>query len=473
MTEKITQNKIISKINTFIEGYGFPFAVAGVAFISHCFALDGVGFMLLALAVAYINICCNTTRPIIPVALMAATAASAGGEYRTGVSAFIVVALVISAILVVGSILTRITVQKKWREIFKLRSLTIGFVAFAVALLLAGVFSSYFTLDSLIISLTMVATGIVIYSYMSVTIEKKEDNLLYFARCTAITIVQIVMQLGVHYLLNYEYGMALDDGWKGGIVLGWGISNPIGEYIAFLFPMVMYLMYKEKHGWIYYVVAIIALVGVYFTLSRCALLISLPVFGIGVIVNCIKSQNRKLYWIITGVLVVGAILVCALSLTVERLQNLIAFFAQAKLSDRGRFDLWKKFLNLFSDGPIFGTGFSAYQIISGKASVFDCLAHNTIVQIISSTGVVGTVCYIFHRFETIKLFAKSENKSNFIYALCIICYIVMGMLDPVTFYANFAVVYTIMLALAEKTDEKSEKAEVKSDEKGAEENEKA
>ncbi len=475
MTEKITTNKTINKINAFVESYYFPFAVALLVFLSHVFALDGIGFMMLALAVAYVNLCCQSTRPLIPVALMAATAASAGGEYRTGMGGFVVISIVISAIVVIGSIITRLTVQKKWRQIIKLRSLTIGFVALSVAFLLSGVFSAYLTADSLIISITMIATGLVMYSYLSVTIEKKDDNLLYFARCATITIVQIVMQLGVHYLLNYEYGAPLDDRWKGGIVLGWGISNPIGEYIALLFPMIMYLMYKEKHGWIYFFVAILALAGVYFTLSRCAILISLPVFGIGVIYNCIKSQNKKLFIIMTSALAVVAVLVFALAFTVEQMQNFIAFFAQAKLSDRGRFDLWEKFLSFFAHGPVFGTGFSAYQIVSGKASIFDCLAHNTVVQIISSMGVFGALCYAFHRFETIKLFAKSENKSNFMYALCIVCYIVMGMLDPVTFYANFAVVYTIMLTLAEKTDEKNDidgKTEPNNEE-GIKENEKA
>ncbi|MFR6640324.1 MAG: hypothetical protein ACLUSP_02405 [Christensenellales bacterium] len=69
MLTKVRNNKIISKIDGFFQGRLYPVVVALVVFAVHCLGLDSVGFLLLSAAMAFINVCCGNTRPMVATAL--------------------------------------------------------------------------------------------------------------------------------------------------------------------------------------------------------------------------------------------------------------------------------------------------------------------------------------------------------------------------------------------------------------------
>ena len=62
------------------------------------------------------------------------------------------------------------------------------------------------------------------------------------------------------------------------------------------------------------------------------------------------------------------------------------------------------------------------------------------------------LCYLFHRYQTIKLFVKSFNIENLFIALSVLVAIGMGMVDPTYFYPQFALTYSFMLCFAEKQE---------------------
>lgn len=84
------------------------------------------------------------------------------------------------------------------------------------------------------------------------------------------------------------------------------------------------------------------------------------------------------------------------------------------------------------------------------AVCFHNFAHNTIVQILSSAGIVGLLGYIIHRIQTVKLFVSKPTINRLYLVLGVVAYVVMGLIDTITFFASFVVVYTIFLVCIEK-----------------------
>ena len=110
MLTKVRNNKIISKIDGFFQGRLYPVVVALVVFAVHCLGLDSVGFLLLSAAMAFINVCCGNTRPMVATALFIVMCVSMqhspgygfGGEsdYYGRTSTIVVIAVCAAMILI-------------------------------------------------------------------------------------------------------------------------------------------------------------------------------------------------------------------------------------------------------------------------------------------------------------------------------------------------------------------------------------
>ena len=107
-------------------------------------------------------------------------------------------------------------------------------------------------------------------------------------------------------------------------------------------------------------------------------------------------------------------------------------------------------LDYFTESPVFGAGFSAFMINHGKISAFHGMAHNTVIQVISSTGIVGILAFGYHRFETVKLFVRKPSVDKLFMAAAILEFLCMSLFDSIFFYANFTVFYTAILTIVEK-----------------------
>ena len=453
----IKNNKIILSINKFIDGRGFAPAYAAVVLAVHCLGLDVFGFVFSVLIFAYVNVFCDDVRPVFAMAFLAPMCASEkhapgydhGDGYYT--SAGVVAAIAVCVVLIVASATFRFVAYKGYKNLFKKASLSTGLIAFSATLLTAGLFSKYWSADSLFAAGMVIGSSLVFYVYAATSLAPREDNLRYIGRLCAVTTVEILAQLLIFYIGNFDFSIGmLDDAWKGKIIIGWGISNPIGEMLVMLLAGVFYLAYTEERGSMYYVLAMVSLIGTYFTLSRCALLVGVIVFFVGAFALSAGSRQKPYNRILTLLFLATLAFAVASVAKTNYIENFFKFFKDSKLNDRGRFPLWKEFMDMWKSYPVFGTGFAAYMKIYGRPSVFHNFAHNTVVQLLSSAGVVGLAGYGFHRYQTVRLFVTRPNVKRAFFALGVLAYLAMGLLDPVLMYPNFMVIYTIMLVCVEK-----------------------
>ncbi len=325
----------------------------------------------------------------------------------------------------------------------------IGMGLLGLAFLVGGIFSSYYDLKNFGYSVAMVGSGLGCFAFFAFTLKKKEDNILYFARVAAVVVCIIALQILEFYLRNYTFGAPLDGRWKSSMSLGWSISNMVAEMIVFLLPAVYYLVYKEKNGYLYWLVAVVGLIGAYFTLCRNSLLWGGLITVVAVIVNCIGGKNKKINrWLV----VVGILLVAGVAVILTRRgawDTIAAFFKAQGIGDDGRFKLWRIHFGYFSEAPLNGVGFQAYAQ-RGTTVTF---AHNQLVQMLASTGVIGFLLYFAHRSWTVYTIFQNPRADRLFLGGCIGTSLLIALLSPTFFLPYSMLYYSIMLVLLEKSEE--------------------
>ena len=339
MLEKILKNQTVEKLVKFFNSYYYPLFMFIVVLLTHCLALDIVGFIITVLCFFLTTVLCEDFRPAVPFILMfpyvVSTQNSPGYDYSEYYANHTILWILFSlGILVILAFTIRAITRKEYRTFFdfKNKKLLIGFLLLIPCYALAGIFSKWLDFHSIVVAVLMIILQPIIYIIFSSGTHSKEDNLLYFSKTAALAILLMALEIAFVYILKYTWGTPLDDAWKSKIIIGCGISNSAGKFITILLPFLFYAAYKEKRGYVYYILAAISLIAVYFTLSRGALLFSLPTFAIGTVFLCFKGHYKRLFRVISFSYVILIALALIIVYATGNLEGLFEFFKKAGFS---------------------------------------------------------------------------------------------------------------------------------------------
>lgn len=448
--QTLRQNKIISKICSFFDSPYYSLSIGVFVIVIHMLGWELVGFAVLAICICFTNLFASDTRsaivPLFLISLVMAQQDSSQSVSDRFLSAHMLITLIILGVLLISTAVLRLIIDKKFKRLFTKTRLLYGFIALSASLLLGGIFSKTNMAESLMISGSLTLTGLVFYVFFSSTMEHRDDNITYLCKAAAVAAGVIIFELAWLYILKYEKGTTFDYAWKGKIVFGWGISNVIGELLAFLLAPIFYLAFTERHGWLYYELAVADMVAVFFTLCRNALLFGVLLFVLCTVLCIIKGKNSLGVSISASVVVIALLFAVVLRFDADSVKHVFAFFTDRKLSDSGRFALWKEYFGRFKSYPIFGTGFATLSALDYS----NMLAHNTIFQIMGSCGIVGLGAYLYHRFETMMIYLKKPTFARSFLGISVFSFLLMALLDPIFFYAHFIIYYTLILVVSEK-----------------------
>lgn len=458
MLEKVKSNSVMQKVIKFYDSNYYPLIIFSVVLLSHCLAIDVVGILLVFLSACFTNLFCDDIRSSLPVVFMGplcvSTQNSPGYGWSTSYysNPINVGLIVFICTLTILTLIVRILLYKEYKNLFTKRFLLLGFLFLAFAYITSGLFSKYYNFDNLMIIAVNLICHTLGYLLYSISLSHRKDNVEYLAKVSVLTIILIIFEILFVYILRYEWGAPLDSDWKDKLVLGVLVSNSAGEFIAIFLPFCFYLCCTQKRGYLYYILSMLSLVAIYFTLSRTALLFSIPTFLLGSCFVCFIGKNKKICRYVFATLCLAGLGLFLLLLFKGYILKLATFFINAGFSDRTRFRIWSDMLNYFTEFPIFGVGFSAYfnerQEFFGF--IYRSFAHNTIIQFIASTGIIGTLIFLYHRFETFKMFFTKLNFAKFFILLAVLVFMFCGLLDQIFIFPNFAILYTILLTIAEK-----------------------
>ena len=426
----INTNSIAKKINTFCNSYLFMFIIGFLVVISNVFAIELFCFPIISLLGVVTLLFSKDGKPLISIILLFLMSLS----YKNGLSynpnfdipnIFDKTWVIVYSAILIGIVpLTAIfnfIVFRQYKLAFKKSLMFLpGLIALGVAYVLGGIGPKY-TPNNLLFSLSniLMIIGLVLYFSDLAFLNKKEDTMKYISMFMVVTLLVISFQVIGIYLINDVIVNGTID--KGQIVTGWGIHNNFAGYICLSLPFIFYLMVKEEKSWIYFLLIIFAGLTTILTMSRNGLLI----FAIEIIIGLIayiKIKKIKRKTILISALSLLGVFVLGFTIFHTQIIELFNHFIELGFSLNGRDELYKIAWDSFLANPIFGSGWFVFETttpdyyISPNPFSPSFKAHNIILQILSATGIVGLIGFIYYNYDLhIKVFKKNSFEKTILY----------------------------------------------------------
>ncbi|MGN1103419.1 MAG: O-antigen ligase family protein [Candidatus Coproplasma sp.] len=468
---KFNNSKAKAIAEKLFSSYVFPFVTAGVTVICTTFGLEPLIIWYICICGAAITLCCKDVSPVICLFVFMHIIISmkhspdsrvewCNPDYMTSVG-FIVQATV-AIVIFAGAAVYRI-VDGILKRRFKVTPIFIGLCAYFVALLLNGVFSvKYYYMDT-VYGLGMGAIILFMFVFISGNVEVNQTTY----KRIAVIFIALCLALSLQLLEAYITLGVVVDGVinRGKIQFGWGTYNQFGMLITMCVPAWFYLAAKCKYGYLYLLGVPFNLLIAVLCMSRQAILVA----GVLAVLCCIgyliiTPIKQKLY----GGIILTVFTVIALIVFFVRKEDFLAIFQD--LTDNfetgnGRIGIWKDGIKKFLHNPIFGNGF--YDLTAthtntpgyngegyGFTDVVPFMCHNTIVQLLFSCGIVGTVAYLVHRGQTVVSLIKNPDHGRFYIMLTICGILLTSLLDNHIFYPLPLFIYAPLLAVFTVSEER-------------------
>ncbi len=458
--------KFIFYLRWFLNSKFYPILIAVSVLISHTFSIEEFGITMVLLTVFTGLIICDDLSFIIsPLFLsffmFSEKSVSSGRFYeKPYLIAMVIGAIVFGAFIIAHFIIHRKNITLKSFSSSKLSS---GFVLLSIAFLLNGCLNlDEYEIGNITFSIALIFSLLGIFFLFTINVNKSKslmNNLMFILFLVSVLItlevlIAVILAERVPSAIDtYKFQIVNGELFKNSIKLGWGMWNNIGGFLAFLLPVHFYLAStKKKVGFIFYITALISMLATTITLSRSSLLSAGITFVICAILCCFTGVNKKINRIITiAIFVLGVIGIIVLW---GKITTILGDYISRGLDDNGRFEMYKHGLLNYLLNPIFGGGFTSsypteYQFIFFLPYRY----HNTIIQMLATCGSIGIFAYLYHRYQTIKLFFARKTLSTVYLALCIGTFLFASMFDNHFFNIYPAFTYSIMLMAIEKTTE--------------------
>jgi len=467
-------NKIrLSKFNAWANKFMYsPYCVALFGFfalLANIFALEIYFYILVGIFSVYVCVLAKDLLPIMPLFIFCYVSPSAknnpgisNSSLFYGWEGYVSLAIVL---VVCVTFLLRVGLDKGmgYKKLFtQKRALALGFCLLAISYLISGIGSDgYLSVakNNVVFSLIQFLALFLLYFIFSATVNWKDVKKDYFAWVGVIMGVVVTCELLHIYLVKdiIQNGSIV----RSGLVLGWGHYNNIGALIAMSIPFAFYLASTKKHNYLYLILAAFLLCGLILSCSRGSIVCGVVIFLVCFAISFFKNDHKKQFRISTLVFVIVAVivsLICKdfLIKLFEKVPSIVNSASESGFNDSNRFNIYKEGLKAFKKYPIFGQSFFArdyvpygYSIVDSFTEFFPPRWHNTIIQILSSCGLVGMAAYMFHRFQTIKLIVKKPSLEKTFIALSILTLLMMSMLDCHFFNIGPTFIYSLALVFAE------------------------
>ena len=221
----------------------------------------------------------------------------------------------------------------------------------------------------------------------------------------------------------------------------------------------------NKFDYLYFLLSVIFEGLLFLTYSRWMILISALVLVPLVVIAIIKSKKKlNFLWVTLGLL--GFVTIMIAIFRDKAISIVTHLFDKNKKGSNGRGDLWPWCIDKFKESPIFGYGFVADEPVPGVRDYSAIiLAHNTILQWLTSCGVVGILLMGYFYFVKYRAMFTKINFDRLFTLFAIFMIELSGMLDQASTMDFFIyLVPFIYLAIIENekiVDSKSSEISVK------------
>jgi len=224
--------------------------------------------------------------------------------------------------------------------------------------------------------------------------------------------------------------------------LGWAITNSVAVILVMAVPLCFYLARDKKVQLPYMLLGTVFYAFVFLTNCRSMILVGTIIYFITLILSFVYLNRLQafLHLVLFGVIATFAVN--------NFYEQIFSQFINIGLGDNGRVELWTYYLGEFKENPIFGMGFYTDTVYQTDGMV---RAHNTLVQIIASMGIIGIINgipYYFQRYSAFIIKPTVFKLFAFVSYLAMVGY---GMVDC-AIISSYKLIITYMLMLAVEYD---------------------
>ena len=448
--------RFLERARSFYNGRYYPILVLLLVFLGHSTEMD-LAFgsvmmislifgLLISHDVKFTMMPLMATMFIVPIGDFTPSDPGFDRYYQSRATLIFLVALALS---VMASIVFFVVRNRKIANRIPVKGVFLSILIFCGVNCLNGLFSPNYTFANFTFSMLLVLSMIVVYLIFAGYLRFEKAVLDYFIYCLVGVGLLICAELIFAYFTTVQFvGGSIV---KESVVLGWGVWTNIGNMLVFLMPASFYFAASHKRGWLGYLSGLLHFFCIVLSQSRAALLVGALSLLLCLGYLCLKGRNRKINRIFTLSLIACGAIGCVV--LYDTLLALVSNFLEKGFDDNGRMALWQSAIDSFLRAPVLGVGYYDVCSYEGWATFgTPMMCHNTILQILGAVGVLGMLAYGYHRFETLKLFFRKFNTVKFFLGVCILGFLLFGMLDVVFFIGYTNIFYTMMLLFMQYTE---------------------
>ncbi len=461
-TLKLNASKAAEIIRTVLSSKYFPFLTAAFTLASYYLGWDVALFYYIALTGILMLFLLEDITPVLHLFLFMSVSISlintpsttmGNSDYyhrpEIYIQIFTIVGLFIAAAI---CRLVKTVVKGK----FKITPVFFGVCGFAFILIINGIFTADYKPKNLLFGFILAACILGIYSVFKDNVKLDANGFEKIAYSFIAFSILLLIELIVAYATTEDLFV---DGTinRHKLIFGWGVYNTYGVMLLMCVPAAIYIAVRKRWGFVYTVYSFILFVALFFSCSRQAMVGGIVIYPFCIGMLLIKSKNRfPNICVLLGAATVGLILAGFYHEQVFKffkviLSNLIV---DGELDGSGRTTIWREAIEYFKKSPIFGAGFFVKFSYNGNSGLgfIPLMCHNTILQLLSSCGIVGLIAYLIHRTQTvISFFRKITLQRSFI-ALTILSILVICLFDNHIFNIFPTIIYGALTAIFEKSE---------------------
>ena len=454
-------------LQKFFEGKFYPFLVAAIVLTGHITGYEAYLCCSLLILASISLLVCDSIKPFLPFLLTFVY--QINKKHTPGHPTWsnyylqyeVLIPVLICFLFFVVCIVKYFKNHVYPKLSIKKSPLMISIILLSLAFILNGAFSSKWNLASLLYGSAQVLVYFFLFYLIFYGLEKENkdeliNHITYLTALVALVLIgEMIFLFSTYENLITQWGGHLN---HGEVLLGWGVSTPIGFSFSILIPVLMRGTIKSKFSIVYFLIATFCLIFAFLTLSRNAMFFSTLAFGISLVIILITSKKRFLLAFLA--IILTACFWYIFANYSEKLRDIFYFsFEYFGFSSNSRKRLWDRSIQMFRENLIFGSGFFGYdEEISYTAATFlPDMAHGTIFQLLGSMGLLGIISYAIYRIRSFAPFVRKITVDKILLLGAILVTICMSLLDNYMFYFSTIFYYTTILAVAFRIREEDKK----------------
>lgn len=460
----VVSHSLRQKFDSFLYSPAFFLLIGGLTVLSNVFCQELFVYTCFILIAGYIILRGRDLLPLMPMFICGYISFSSGNNPAFNENNIFSFAghglyLLVMIVLLVGCLIYRLATDPDFggkKFLCKKRRLLSGMCVLGICYAISGLGSGQWEVcggRNLLFALLQFVAIAGLYYLFSGAVKWELAPKAYLS-WTGLCVGYVL----IAELLNiYITGGAIVDGaiFRDHITTGWGHYNNIGALFAIVIPLPFFLTGKGRLAWFAYATAFLFWLALLFTCSRGSIVIGTVIYAAGYVLSLLHSHHARAQ---IGVHAVSILLpVITVVVFYPELKSLFWRMTEVGLeSSAERAIGYTEGIKQFLKFPVFGGSFfpvdfqpHAWAEVPGFMAIFPPRWHNTVVQLLATGGVTCLAGYVYHRFQTLKLFFKNFSGDKLFAGLSVAALLLTSLVDCHFFNIGPVLLYSALLAFVE------------------------